>query len=215
MHPPLFPGSPAKFTAQASAACALCWALAWAPLGAAWAEKADRTLPMVVESDGKQAASVDLARKVTVINGNVRVTQGTLLIRADRVEVREPQTGQYTAVALGQTGQRATFRQKRDRVDEFVEAEADRIEYDGASELVRCIGSAQLRVLRGGEVTDEANGATIVYNQHLDTVQFDGTKPTAPGEAGGKVRLVFTPRPSAPADAAASQPAPPNGGARP
>jgi lipopolysaccharide export system protein LptA len=163
----------------------------------AWAEKADRSKPMVVESDGKQAASVDLARKVTVISGNVTISQGTLLIHADRVEVREPETGQYTAVALGLAGQRATFRQKRDRVDEFIEAEADRIEYDGAAELVRCIGAAQLRILRAGEVSDEATAATIVYNQRTDTVVFDGGAPVAAGSAPGKARLVFTPRPAA------------------
>lgn len=172
--------------------------------GMAQAEKADRSKPMVVESDGKQAASVDLARKLTIISGNVTISQGSLLIRADRVEVREPEPGQYTAVALGLAGQRATFRQKRDKVDEFIEAEADRIEYDGAAELVRCIGAAQLRILRTGEVSDEASAATIVYNQRNDTVVFDGGAPPAAGATPGKARLVFTPRPSA---SAASQPA--------
>ena len=36
------------------------------------AERADRLQPMVVESDGRQAASVDLNRKITVLNRRTR-----------------------------------------------------------------------------------------------------------------------------------------------
>ena len=116
----------------------------------AQAEKADRTKPMVVESDGKQSATVDLKSKTTVITGNVVIAQGTLLIKADRVEVREDVPGRYMANAKGNADKPATFRQKRDRVDEVVEAEAQRVEYDGANEKVRFIGDAKLRVVRPG-----------------------------------------------------------------
>jgi lipopolysaccharide export system protein LptA len=176
------------------------------PLGSvpARAEKADRSKPMEVLSDGKQAATVDLARKITVITGHVSITQGTLVIRADRVEVREVEPGKFTAVAQGSGEQPATFRQRRDRVDEFVEGEADRIEYDGAGEKVNFIGDARLRVMRGGTPADEASAATIVYDQRLDTIVFEGGGKATPGVAAGKARLVFVPRPAEPASAAAS-----------
>lgn len=170
----------------------------------AHAEKADRQQPLVVESDGKQSAQVDLARKLTVVSGNVSIAQGTMLIRADRVEVREPQDGVYNAVAFSWPSQQATFRQKRDRENEYIEAQADRIEYDGATEKVKFLGNAWLRMRRAGVVTDEASGAIITYDQKIDTVIFDGEAPTVkPGVVPGKVRLVFTPR-SASASAAAS-----------
>lgn len=170
---------------------------------AAHAEKADRQKPLVVESDGKQSAQVDLARKLTVVSGNVSISQGTMQIRADRVEVREPQDGIYNAVAFSWPAQQATFRQKRDVTDEFIEAQADRIEYDGASERIKLLGNAWLRMRRAGVVTDEASGSVITYDQRQDTVQFDGQGPAKPGVVPGKVRLVFTPR-SASAPAAAS-----------
>jgi lipopolysaccharide export system protein LptA len=160
----------------------------------AWAEKADRTKPMVVESDGKQSATVDLKSKTTVITGNVVIAQGTLLIKADRVEVREDVPGRYMAHAKGTADKPATFRQKRDRVDEVVEAEAQRVEYDGANEKVRFIGDAKLRVVRPAGPPDEAIAAVITYDQRSDTIVFEGASPAASGADNGRARLVFIPR---------------------
>lgn len=173
------------------------------------AERADRNKPMVVESDGKESASVDLARKVTVVTGNVVVTQGTMQINADRIEVREDPPGRYQATARGNAAKPALFRQKRDRVDEVMEGEAQRIEYDGSAEKVRFIGNARLRVLRNGTPSDEASAATITYDQRTDTVVFEGGAPPSPGAAPGRARLVFVPR----QDGAASEPAPAASGA--
>jgi lipopolysaccharide export system protein LptA len=166
------------------------------------AERADRLQPMVVESDGRQAASVDLGRKVTVLNGNVTITQGSLLIRAERVEVREDAAGRYLAQAKGTQGQPTRFHQKRDRQDEVLEAEADRVEYDSGAERVRFVGDAKLRILRAGVVSDEAHAAVITYDQKADTLVFEGGAPTAAAPQGGRARLVFVPRTEA-----ASEPA--------
>ncbi|WP_374675498.1 lipopolysaccharide transport periplasmic protein LptA [Ideonella sp.] len=172
-----------------------------APAGA---ERADRSKPMEIVSDGQQSATVDLKSRVTVISGNVVITQGTLQIKADRVEVREDTPGRFHATAIGAAGRPATFRQKRDRVDEYVEAEAARVEYDGAAERVRFVGDAQLRVLRASGPPDEASAAVISYEQRSDTITFEGGAPATPGAAPGRARLVFIPRS---ADAAASEPA--------
>jgi lipopolysaccharide export system protein LptA len=174
-------------------------AVAAALLGAsvapsALAEKADRGKPMVVESDGKQSATVDLKAKLTTISGNVVITQGTLQIKADRVEVHEDVPGRYQAHAKGSPDRPATFRQKRDRVDEVVEAEAERVEYDGATEKVRFIGDAKLRIVRPSGPPDEANAAVITYDQRSDTIVFEGSSPAVSGGANGRARLVFIPR---------------------
>lgn len=173
------------------------------PAGVAQAERADRGKPMEIESDGKQAATVDLKNKLTVISGNVVISQGTLRIRADKVEVREPVPGRFHATALGSAEQPAVFRQKRDRVDEFVEAEAERVEYDGASERVRFVGQAKLRVIRPSGPPDEASAAVISYDQRSDTIVFEGGAASAPGGTPGRAKLVFIPRA---ADGAASEP---------
>lgn len=162
------------------------------------AERADRLQPMVVESDGRQAASVDLNRKITVLNGNVSIAQGTLRILADRVEIREETPGRFVAQARGTNLQPTRFRQQRDRPDEIVEAESSRVEYDSAAERVRFIGDAKLRVLRGGKVSDEAHAAVIVYDQKADTLVFEGgtqaPNAAASAPAAGRARLVFVPR---------------------
>jgi len=184
----------------------------FALLQPAHALRSDRDQPLVVESDGKQAASVDLARKITRVRGNVVITQGTMQIKADDVEVQEDASGNYTAEARGGP---ATFRQQRDRTDETIDARASRIEYDGSANRIRFIGNARLRVLRNGAVTDEATAEVIRYEQNTDTVTFEGGATTGPAAAAssstssGRARLVFQPRRSAPADAASA----PAGGA--
>ena len=172
--------------------------------GPARAEKADRGMPMVIESNGQQSATVDLKTKLTVISGNVVIAQGSLQIKADRVEIKEAPPGRYQATARGSAERPAQFRQKRDRVDETVEAEALRVEYDGANEKVRFVGDAKMRVVRSSGPPDEASAAVITYDQRTDTIVFEGGPPPSVGAPPGRARLVFIPRN---AEAAASEPA--------
>ena len=98
-------------------------ALALAALAAAAAparaEKADRFKPLNTESD--LPGRIDLLNQVVVLNGNVVVTKGTMIIRAARIEVRESPDGYHTAIAFGSPALHATFRQKRDEPDERIE----------------------------------------------------------------------------------------------
>lgn len=168
---------------------------------AARAEKADRGKPMVLEAD--QPASMDLQRQVMVLTGNVSITQGTLNIRADRVELRETPDGYRTAVAIGTPGKPASYRQKRDGVDETVEGVADRIEFDGRADTLRFIGNGAVRRLRGGVVADEITGALIVWDANAELFSVQGGAASA-ANPGGRVRAVLSPR----ADDAASASAP-------
>ena len=88
-----------------------------AALTPAQAEKADRSKPLTIEAD--QPGSVDLLKQLVIFNGNVVVAQGTLAIRAERVEVRERPDGHRSATALGSAAKPAAFKQKRDGVDEM------------------------------------------------------------------------------------------------
>jgi lipopolysaccharide export system protein LptA len=160
------------------------------------AEKADRTLPIVVEAD--KPGTLDLQRQVVVFNGNVQIVQGTLIIRADRIEVREQAGGYRSAVATGTPGQPASYRQKRDGVNEVVEATAERIEYDARAGTLRFSGGAAVRRLRDGVVADEITGAEIRWDDAAELFSVAGGEPAG----GGRVRAVLTPRP----DPAASAP---------
>jgi lipopolysaccharide export system protein LptA len=168
-----------------------CLALCLACMGAS-ADRADRTKPLTIEAD--QPGTVDLLKQVVVFNGNVVIQQGTLTIRADRVEVRELPDGFRVATALGGNGKPATFRQRREGGDEHIEGSAERIEYDGRGDTLRFVGSAAMRRVRDGATADEITGGLITYDNTSEVFSVAGA---APGQTGGRVRAVLTPPPAA------------------
>jgi len=172
----------------------------------AHAEQADRAQPLNVAAD--RQGTFDLANQVVVFTGNVIITKGTIVIKADRVEVRESAEGYRTAAAIGTGNRPATFRQKRDGVDEHIDGQADRLEYDEKADTVRFVSNAVVRRLRGATIGDEVTGNLITYDNTTEVFSVTG-KPAASGSPGGRVRAVLTPREGTPAAAeAASQAAP-------
>lgn len=174
-------------------------------LGAPWpaaAERGDRYRPIVIEAD--RPGSLDLQRQVVTFNGNVRIVQGTMVIRAERIEVREVDGGHRIAVATGVPGRPASYRQRRDGVDEHVEAEAERIEYDSRGGTLVFTGNAAVRRLRAGAVADEITGGVIRWDDGASLFSVEGS---APGSEGGRVRAVLTPPPPA-EPASPTEPAP-------
>jgi lipopolysaccharide export system protein LptA len=170
-------------------------ALTCASATAAWAETADRSKPMTLESD--QPCTVNLLKQTSVCSGNVVISQGTLLIRADRLELRETPEGYQMAQAIGGAGKAASYRQKRDGVDETVEGTAQRIDYDSRTGTLRFDGAAQVQRLQGAVVLDEISGGVIVWDSVAETFNVRGGAATA-ANPGGRVRAVIAPR--APAD---------------
>ena len=174
-------------------------ALLAAVMGVAWAEKADRSKPMTLESD--QPCTLSLLKQTSVCSGNVVISQGTLQIRADRLELRESPEGYQMAQATGVAGKPASYRQKRDGSDEFVEGQAQRIDYDSRAGTLRFDGAAVVRRLRGPVVADEIQGALILWDSTAESFNVQGGTATATNP-GGRVRAVITPR--APADGASA-----------
>lgn len=167
---------------------ALCIGLLASP---AHAEKADRDKPVNLEAD---TVTLDDIRKISVYQGNVILSQGTLMLRADRVQVTQSAGGLDKVVA---TGRPVSFRQKLDEREEFIEGYASRIEYDGTNNQLELIGEARLR--RGA---DELRGAQISYNANTEFYKVVGQAGSqAPA---GRVRAVIRPKPRA--DQPASQP---------
>lgn len=161
------------------------------------AEKRDRSQPIVIEAD--RPGTLDYQRQVLVFNGNAVITQGSMVLRADRLEMRETPDGYRAATAIGTAAQPASWRQRRDGVDETVEGSADRIEFDGKADTLRFIGRGTVRRLRGGVVADEISGSTIVWDNVAEVFRVEGGAVT-PSNPGGRVRITLSPR----ADSAAS-----------
>lgn len=178
--------------------------LAAAPAGA---EKADRTKPMNVEAD---TLRYDDVQQTSVFTGKVVVTKGSIVIRGARMTVKQDPEGYQFGVVTAEPGKQAFFRQKRDGVDEFIEGEAETIEYDGRADRVKFIGRAEMRRLRGTVVNDETTGAVITYDNTNDQFSVDGGSASAtPSNPGGRVRATLAPRSSAsaPAGSASAPPA--------
>ncbi|HKW84730.1 MAG TPA: lipopolysaccharide transport periplasmic protein LptA [Burkholderiaceae bacterium] len=171
------------------AAIALAIAFALAP---AHAEKADRLKEMNIVSD--RGGKLDQQNRFAEVEGNVVITKGTILMHADRVQVRQSAAGYDTAVAFGASGRPATFRQKRDGADEYVEGEADRLEYDARTDTVKFVNNAVVRRLRGATVTDEISGNLITYDGTSQVSSVSGGATPTPANPTGRVRVTLTPR---------------------
>jgi lipopolysaccharide export system protein LptA len=166
--------------------------------GAALAEKADREKPMNVEADNMR---YDDLKQTNVFTGRVVMTKGSIIVRGARIDVRQDAAGYQYGVVTAEPGKLAYFRQKRDNVDEFIEGEAETIEYDSKADNVKLIKRAVMRRYIGSAVGDETTGAVIVYENTTGVYTVDGG--AAPGNkaaaanGSGRVRAMLSPKPAA------------------
>ncbi len=130
---------------------AACLAIATACV--AHAEKADREKAISFSSDGGE---VNYEKKTGVLTGNVVITQGTMTIKADRINFKQNADNSLSATAFGNP---IAFRQKRDDADGYYEGWALRAEYDGAKEQLELFDNA---ILKRGD--DEIRSNFISYN---------------------------------------------------
>ena len=165
------------------------------------AELADRNKPVNLEAE---QVSIDDAKQISTFNGNVVLTQGTLEIRGDTLVVKQNSEGLQHGTA---TGMPASFRQKRDGVDEYIEGYGERIVYNSAKTTLDLFGNARMK--RG---QDEVSSEHITYNSTTEIFRANGLTANTPGAPRkGRVRVVIQPKndtvPSTPAVTSSPQPA--------
>jgi lipopolysaccharide export system protein LptA len=152
------------------------------------AEKADREKPIRYSAnnlDGNEA------EQTVLLSGRVEVTQGTIVMKADRVVLKQQPDGTYNVSA---TGKPVTFRQKMDNSDEYVDAQALRVEYLGAKDLVELYDQSWIK--RG---KDELRGNFLTYNSATGAFAGRGSWPPAGQPAGdGRITGVIQPKPKEP-----------------
>ena len=156
----------------------------------AWAEKADRDKPMLIEAD---AMRHDENKLLTHFTGKVLAFKGTMVLRGDRMEVQQDPKGQQVAKIWAAPNERVFFRQKREGVDEFTEGEGEMAIYDSQADVVTLIERAEVRILRGNQVADQLNGQKIVFNNTTEVMTVDGLPKGTPGR-DQRVRAVLPPR---------------------
>jgi len=160
-----------------------------AAVAPASAEQADRNKPISFSGDTGDA---NLQARGGALTGNVIITQGTLSIRADRVIFKQNADNSLSATAFGNP---VAIRQKRDGVDEYYEGYAQRVEYDGAKELVELFDRALLK--RG---QDEIRSNYVSYNAGTEVFKAEGREGSVPDPTGpgARVRGMFQPRSETP-----------------
>lgn len=161
--------------------------------GSAHAAKADSEQPTNVEAD---RMVYDDIKQVNTFTGNVVLTRGSLIMRAHELVVTQDPQGYQYATLMAAPGKLATFRQKRDSgPDDWVEGEAERIEYNGRDETVKLFRRAELRRLQGERLMDEVRGASITYNSLEEFYTVNNTVAGESKPGAGRIRAVIQPRP--------------------
>ncbi len=148
-----------------------------------YAERADRDKPMHLEAD---QVVVDDARQISTFTGNVQLSQGTMVIRGDKIVVTQDQDGFKLGTAYGHT---ASFRQKRDGVDEYVEGYGDRIEYDTRTEVINFYSNARIKRNR-----DDVRGEHITYSAKTEIFSVNSSGTTQTNTTSTRVRAVLQPK---------------------
>ncbi len=150
------------------------------------AERADRDKPMQLEAN---RISIDDAKKIQILEGNVIITKGTMILKADRVVVTEDKYGFQKGTAFGGANGLARFRQKREGKDEFVDGEAERIEYDTNKEVAELFHRAWVK---SGE--DQVKGDYIWYDAVSEKYLVTAGEAFNPKAPPARVRAIIQPK---------------------
>ncbi len=152
----------------------------------------DREQPIVIEA---ATAEADNRKRVTVYRGDVVITQGTLRITGDTVWIHYDDDNAITkAISVGKP---AKFRQLPDGKEDYMTADADRMEYRADQDVILLLGNA-----RYGEGKDKITAPRIVYDSRRgrlkagaisDGGQSSGSE-TGESDKPGRVRITITPK---------------------
>jgi lipopolysaccharide export system protein LptA len=151
--------------------------------GLSHAESADRDKPIHLESN---SVVIDDVKQTSVFEGKVELTQGTLFIQAEKIILTQDKQGHKHCTASGKP---ASFRQKHEGADEYMEGYGERIEYDTRAETVDFF--VQARVKRA---QDDVQGDHIAYSTRTEVFQVSGDPNHANDPNKGRVHAVIQPK---------------------
>jgi len=156
------------------------------------AERADAQKELQIAAD---SGTADQVTGSSIVTGNVVITRGTMVAKSDRAEVKETPDGFRTLVLTATPGKLATFRQKRDGgPDLWEEGQAERIEYDEKSDVIKLFSKALVRGLEGKKVTQEVTGQYLAYDNRTEVVNVRNDPSGADKPGGGRVTLTLQPQ---------------------
>ena len=146
------------------------------------AERSDREKEIVVGADRLTA---DDANRTSTFEGSVVVTQGTMRMTASKVTVKEDAQRHKFYVASGSP---VTFRQKRDKVDEWVEGFAERAEFDDRNDVLKLYTRARVKSNQ-----NELAGDFISYDMKREVAEVSGAPPGKAAAPDSRVKVIILP----------------------
>ncbi|MGM0563843.1 MAG: lipopolysaccharide transport periplasmic protein LptA [Pseudomonadota bacterium] len=140
----------------------------------------DARAPVKVSAE---RADFDQSRGSAIYTGDVVLQQGSIEIRARKMEIFATEGRLDRAEVFGgESGdERALFRQQTD-AGETIDGRAARIDIDQQSGLILLRGKARL-----DDGNSVINGPTIRYNSRQQTVQAEGD------DDGERIEMIFSP----------------------
>lgn len=143
-----------------------------------WADSSDFKKPITVDASSQ---FIDGKKKTSIFKDNVKITQGSLIIDADEVEVIASRgEGQEIFIARGEP---AHYSQTLDD-GENVKASAKEIRYEVAKQMISLNGDAQIQ-----QDTSMVRGDSITYDMGKEQLLATGGSQSA----SGRVTTVFRP----------------------
>jgi len=152
----------------------------------ALAERADRDKPMQLEAN---RITIDDAKKIQILEGDVLVTKGTMTLKAERIVITEDQYGFQKGTAYSGKDGLARFRQKREGSEDYVDGEAERIEYNSNSEIAELFHRAWVK---SGE--DQVRGDYIRYDAVSEKYLVTAGENRDPKAPPARVRAIIQPK---------------------
>ncbi|KRA51705.1 lipopolysaccharide transport periplasmic protein LptA [Pseudoxanthomonas sp. Root630] len=150
------------------------------PAAGAAAKSTDRNQAMSIDAGG-QSGNLEGDGK-TLLSGGVVVTQGSLEIRSSAAEIYMA-GGEISRTVF--TGKQVKMKQQMDN-GSWMDAQADRVEYDMKTETITFIGNYTVKSDRGSN-----SGQRMVYNTKTGNMQAGGD--------GSRIKTVIPPKTAAPA----------------
>ena len=130
----------------------------------ALADKTDSSKPMDFRSN---SANMDEYRKLYNYIGQVRMTQGSRQLTADKVAIKQDAAGFSKSVATGSAKKLAYVKQRENDGKGWMEGWGERIEYDDRTDKFIFFDQARIKTS-----TDEAKGEVIIYDNVTERYQI-------------------------------------------
>ena len=147
-------------------------------------EEADSDKPIEIEAD---TMMIEETKNTSTYEGDVILTQGSLIIYADKLIIREDRQGFQHSTSIGKP---TTFKQKMQGSDEYIEGKALRIEYDGHMDKIHLYEEA---FVKKGD--DEVWGDYIMYDATSEFAQALSRKGDGDSKSKkGRTKAIIKPK---------------------